>query len=82
MSAIASPSVTTRRTTHRTALRGTTGARWALLAAFVVGAAGGAGVSAGLVHSQVRTVHDVNTVYVPVPSNPEPMAGGPVQRKV
>jgi hypothetical protein len=66
MSTLSTPSVTNSRSTAR--------ARWALLAALVVGAAGGAGLSAGLVQSQVRTVHHVRTVYVPVSSVSEPPA--------
>jgi hypothetical protein len=81
MSATATPSVTipltTPRNTYRPNLRGTVGARWALLAAFVIGA-GGAGVSAGLVHNEVHT----RTVFVPVPDDPAAPAGGNVQRKV
>jgi hypothetical protein len=78
MSAISTPSVTTPLTTRRTTPQGTAGARWALLAALAIGAAGGASVSAGLVHSQVRT----RTVFVPVPSDPLPPASGNVQRMV
>jgi hypothetical protein len=80
MSAISTPPVTTPLTTHRTTPRSAAGASWALLAALVIGAAGGAGVSAVVVHSQVQTVHD--TVYVPVPSAPGPLGSGNVQRKV
>jgi hypothetical protein len=76
MSAISTPSVTSPLTTPRGRAR----ARWALLAALVIGAAGGAGVSAGLVQSQVA--HDVRTVFVPVPSDPWPPAPGNVQGKV
>lgn len=82
MSAISTPSVATSLTTPGTTPRGTAGTRWALFAALVIGAAGGAGVSAGLVHSQVHIVHDVRTVLVPVPSDPAPLGSGNVQRKV
>jgi hypothetical protein len=73
MSAVAKQSVTTPPTTPRSTAR----ARWALLAALVVGLVGGAGLSAGVVHGQVRTVHDVRTVVVAVPSDSEPPAVGP-----
>ena len=86
MSAISTPSATAPLTSplasRRTASPSTGRARWALLAAFAVGVAGGAGASAGLVHSQVRIVHDVNTIYVPTPSNPLAPASGNLQRKV
>ena len=86
MSAISTPSATASLTSplasRPTAPRSTGRARWALVAAFAVGVAGGAGTSAGLVHSQVRIVHDIDTVYVPVPSNPLPPASGNLQRKV
>lgn len=89
MTALATPPVNTpvtsrrsaRRTVHGTP-RGTAGARWALLAALVVGAATGAGVSGALIHSQVRIVPEVHTVYVPTPSVPMGPASGNVQRKV
>jgi hypothetical protein len=85
MSTISAPAVTrpmtSRRTNHRRTRGGMAGGRWALLAALVLGVAGGAGVSAGLVHSQVRIVHDVRTVYVPVPTVPMAPASGSVQRK-
>jgi hypothetical protein len=82
MSVTSAAPVTTRRPIHRITPPGTAGARWALFTALVIGAAGGAGASAALVHSQVRIVHDVRTVYVPVPSDPLPPASGNVQRKV
>jgi|tagenome__1003787_1003787.scaffolds.fasta_scaffold19713143_2 hypothetical protein len=82
MSAVSTPNVTTPRTSRRTPARGTAGTRWALLAALVIGAAGGAGISAAMVQSQVRIVHDDRTVYVPVPSDPLPAGSGNVQRKV
>ena len=89
MTALATPAVNTpltnrrsaRRTVHRIP-RGTAGTRWALLAALVVGAASGAGVSGALIHSQVRIVPEVHTVYVPTPSVPLGPASGHVQRKV
>ena len=82
MSATSAQSVPTRRPIHGITSRGTARARWALLTTLVVGAAGGAGISGALVHSQIRIVHDVRTVYVPVPSDPVPSGSGNVQRKV
>jgi len=79
MTSISTPASRTARPTRS---RGAAGPRWALLAALIIGATGGAGVSAALVHSQVRIVHDDRTVYVPVPSDPLPPASGNLQRKV
>jgi uncharacterized protein HemX len=82
MSVISASAVTTppstSRATHSARRRGTGGARWALLAALALGAVGGAGVSALLVHNQVHT----RTVFVPVPSDPGSAGAGTVQRKV
>ncbi len=64
MSATSAPPVATRRPIHRITPPGTARARWALLTALVVGAAGGAGISGALVHSQVRIVHDVRTLWL------------------
>ncbi len=78
----ATPPVATARSINPLTPPGTARASWALLTALVIGAAGGAGISAAVVHGQVRIVHDIRTVYVPVPSDPLPPGAGNVQRKV